>query len=293
MGATNMPEEKRDGFEERPRRILELDVQEVSIVDRPAILRRFLVTKRRTEERTMGAFEPTNEEVKKNAEKEAAEKAAAEKAAAEKEAAEKAAVEKGTIPDKGAIADFLKGLEGAEGATVKEVIAHLQNSEKGAMPPWLKKPGAGDKEEKKKSEGGDDMVVVKADGSIHVRGEAVEKRRQFTAARIQAMKETTLQLAGLINEVAPDVAKEIAAALKELPSNAKVPQAVKPTGTAKEVTKSEGLEKENEELKKSVAELTKRLDDIEKTRPVSKSAEAEGGTDSPKPKGESFWKGVL
>lgn len=289
----------------KPRRILEVDVKEVSMVDRPANLRRFLVIKRIEEEEGMSNFEDekiTKAEEEMTAEEKKAKAAAEEEMTAEEKKA-KAEEEEMTAEEKEAqakkektakaanpkaVAGMLSGIKGLPKAAADEVISALQ-----AMKAVKQEEEEMEDEEKKekttKSEA--PVLVIHADGQIDVGESALQKRLQFTSGRTKALTDAASTLAKLVAEVDPDAAKSIMAAMKELPSNAKVPSAVKPTGVGS-VKKDEGSEELTKALA-TIADLTKRLEKVEKTRAPSKSIDEDGGTDEEVTKSEGTWTGVL
>lgn len=304
-----MPDEERS---EVRRRILDVDVNEVSLVDRAANLRRFLVVKRNDEEdKKMGAFKSDEavEKAKKPDEEEemkAKAKAAEEeeeekkKAADEKAKAEAEEEEKKKAMNPSAIAGMLRGLKGAP-KEVKAVIdwldskkAEKQDEEEEDYP----SPKAKAKTKKSVDEGDLPAVQVMQDGSVIVSGQPVHKGKKFTASRTSAIKDVTMTLLKLIGEVDPDTMKSIEEALKELPKDPKWNQGVKATGTGDSVKLGKQEEEEDEEkaaLKKEVADLKKRLEKIEEERPVSKSIDEEGGTEKKKVEKSDgvSWKGII
>jgi len=292
------------------RRIVDLEVKEVSLVDRPAIRRTFLVIKR-LEEKTMGAFANDLEEkvqkAKKDAEDAEAEKAGKPKAGAEmtpEEKADAAAEEeeekkKAGMPPK-ALAAMIRGIKGAPKGAVDELTTFLEEKAKAAKGdedeeaakagpgaegapanPDEEYPSPNSKGKKAKSEG--NLLVVKADGSIELDTAAISKgRKMFTEQRVSAIKETFLNLARVLQDADENAAKEAFAAIKELPTSVAMASEVRPAGAGKV----------QKDLENEVAELTKRLATIEKARNPSKATGPEG-TDQPKEVKKSLWSGVL
>jgi hypothetical protein len=309
-----MPDEERS---EVRRRILDVDVNEVSLVDRAANLRRFLVVKRNDEEdKKMGAFKSDEavekakkpdeeEEMKAKAkaaeeEEEEKKKAADEKAKAEAEEEE----EKKKAMNPSAIAGMLRGLKGAP-KEVKAVIdwldskkAEKQDEEEEEEEEDYPSPKAKANTKKSVDEGDLPAVQVMQDGSVIVSGQPVHKGKKFTASRTSAIKDVTMTLLKLIGEVDPDTMKSIEEALKELPKDPKWNQGVKATGTGDSVKLGKQEEEEEDEekaaLKKEVTDLKKRLEKIEEERPVSKSIDEEGGTEKKVEKSDGVsWKGII
>lgn len=296
-----MPEQEG----KQPRRILDVDVNEVSLVDRAANLRRFLVIKRREEEEVMGAFKTDDVEKKKQMEEEEEKKKAKEeeeakekaKAKEEEEAKEKAkakeeeeAKEKAMNPK--AIAGMLRGLKGAPKEAVSQVVDWLEAQKAAKQEEEDEYPSP--KAKAKKSVDGDVEPAVQMfdDGTIVVKGQPVYKGKKFTASRTNAIKDVTMTLLKLIGEVDPETMKSIEEALKALPRDPKWTPAIQATGTsgAKKAAEEEE-DKEKKDLKKQVAELTKRLESIEETRKASTALEGDDTDKKDVKKG--LWDGVL
>jgi len=298
-----------DGKKQRPREILDVDVKEVSMVDHAANLRRFLIIKRIEEENEMPNFETddvrkaamTEEEKKKAAEEKAKAEEEKKKAAEEKaKADEEKEIKKGANPK--AVAGMLSGIKGLPSAAVKEVIAALQAMKAAPPPADGEEPPVDDQEQmaagkaKAKKSIDSAMVVIGADGEVII-NESVTKRRQFTADRVKSMADAAMGMMKLLKEVDEEACKGIIATIKELPSNAKVAPAVKPTGTGKAVKKSENEEALEAELKKRderIDALEKQIQEVTKSREPSKSVDDLGGTDKEKvQKSKSLFKGVI
>lgn len=306
-----MPEDLK---EKEVRRILDVDVREVSLVDRAANLRQFLVVKRLEED--MGAFtsnersgvmaelekgkkmtKEEEEELKRKKEEEEKagkpakkeeeeEKAGKPKMKDEEEKAGKPpmdeeeeadAEKKKKAMNPAAVAGMLEGLKGKglPKSALDEVITWLKEQKAGApcATPEDKYPSP---QGKKKNL----SVSVLEDGSVVVEGEQINKSRKFTEARTSTVKEVVTQLVNLLNEVDEDAAKALVASFKELPCG-KAPESYNPAvGTTKA-------------LEQEVAQLTKRLEDIEKARQPSKSVSGEGGTDRQTNVKKCLWDGVL
>jgi len=303
--------------EDRARKILDVDVREVSLVDRAANLRQFLVVKR-LEDIEMGAFIGTersnvmteaellkqkkDDEAKDLAKAEAAKKEEEAKAKAKKEEEAKAGKPKDkedTEEDDETKAAKKKAakLEEENKAMNPAAVAGMLGSLKGKGLPkaavdelvtWLESQKAGAPEDKYPSPQGKPTkkslsVSVLEDGSVVVEGEHLTKARKFTEARTGTVKEVVTQLMNLLNEVDEEAAKSLMASFKELPCG-KVPgQEVKPVGTeGGQIIK---------QLEAMNADLTKRLEAIETARGGSKGV-PDNGTDSRTVK-KSMWSGVL
>lgn len=287
------------------RRIVDLDVKEVSLVDRPAIRRTFLVIKRE-EEDPMGAFTPETEEIRKadgaedeetkskakakdeeackakKEEEEEEKRKAAEAEDEEKKKAKKPDEEMMKAMNPRALIGLIEGIKGAPKEAVDKLVGFLESKAKAA------KPGDEYPYPKTKSE---NLVVVKADGSVEINAEVTKGRKMFTEQRTAMLKDTILSLARMLNEADEEASKAMIEEVKALPSNTSIASAVQPT-PAKKASKEKEDEDEVEKLKGEVEKLTKRLVEIEGTRPVTKSA-SEEGTDEKKPVQKSLWSGVL
>lgn len=256
----------------------------------------------------MGAFAPEKDEIRKAAETEDEEKkkagkgkdeeaCKAKKEEEEDEEKRKAAkpedeegMKKAKKPDEEEMAKamnpkamigLIEGIKGAPKDAVDKLVGFLESKAKAA------KPGDEYPYPKTKSE---NLVVVKADGSVEINAQVTKGRKVFTEQRTAMIKDTILNLARVLNDADEEATKAVIDEMKSLPSNASVASAVQPT-PARKATKEED-EDEVEKLKGEVTKLTKRLAEIEGTRQVSKSANAEG-TDEKKDVKKSLWSGVL
>ena len=300
-----------EGENGKKRRIVDLDVNEVSLVDRPAIRRKFVVIKRL--EDGMGAFEMDPEVVEKNdtstvldwlqkaTDADDAPKEALAKVIELLQAVEKAEPVK---PEE----DTEKALPAGLKEAIAAVVAWMKKMSKGPGAPtdeigrvatFLGKVGGGEypeskpadkvepkpKPEPEEPKKNDDLVVVKADGTMVIDPGVTKGRKAFTAERTDAIKASLIQLAGVLGEADGEALKAVMAAIKELPEGKVPDSAVRPVAPAQ---KSEADPKVLEAL----ADIKKRLDDIEKTRTPSKS-EPPDATTEPVEKGERFWKGIL
>lgn len=272
----------QSAHKKEPREILDLNAREVSLVDRPAIARTFLVVKR--QEGTMGAFE---NEINKSAEgsiavpvEKTAEKtepvASAQTATTETSEAEKA--EK--CPKCGAILD-----ENGDCLNPK-----CDYQAKGC--------GGGKKDEMKKSLVSFDTETAE----ITIEGEVSKGLKGFTEHRMKSLGNAVGALLKLMAEVNPEVTKSMISDLvkQALPGDLKwtsgttaVPASAVAKSDATPATTTEQLSaivksvlepvvKRVEEIGGQVAEITKA-----RTSPQSESI----GTDKVEKSG-SFWGGL-
>lgn len=158
--------------------------------------------------------------------------------------------------------DFEKEVPAELATALKSIEEFLTKALEGEYP-WPK-PEASAGEEKppakkptKKDEPAETpAVAVMDDGTVIVKGQPVAKGKKFTASRINALKDTVLQTLKLLGEVADDsTRKALTEALKLFEGDG--------TPTQKNDPEPDPAK---EELLKTVAELQKRLDEIEKTR---------------------------
>jgi len=285
------------------RRMLDVKVREVSLVDRAANLRSFLVVKRLEgnmdetvkdevvqKSENPEKVETPNPEISKDEPKKEVEPTEPEKVDAEKACggskdedkkkacgedgedeeetkrknSKKSEEEKGMNP--AAFAAILRNMKGAPKEAVKEIVS------------WL---------ESKKSDG---EANVSKDLQQENEDE-IQKSKRFTPSRTESLKKTAIDLLKLLGEI--DVA-----AMKSIVDSFKPSNVVKQEGEKQMDQKSEKdpnvekLESELTETRAKLEETTKKLEDIEKSRQPSKSVEGEGGTDKKETK-KSFWTGVL
>lgn len=283
--------------DEKVRRILDVDVKEVSLVDRAANLRRFLVIKRLEKDESMGAFETDDErrntmtkeelekakKMKEEEEEEEKKRKAEEEEEEEKKrkAMEEEEEEKKKAMNPAAVAGIIRGLKGAPKEAVDKLVAWLETKKQDSKEKYPYPAPA-----KKDMEGV--SVAVMEDGSVIVSGQEVSKSKKFTSSRTDTLKQVAMQLMKLIGDVDQDTMKAIVDSLKELPEGKSPPSAVRPVGTQKSLEEEEVLKQlrdENEGLKG-------RVEALEKAKMPSKSVEGNGGTDSQTVK-KGLWSGVL
>lgn len=315
----------------KARRLLDLDVKEVSLVDRPANLREFLVVKRLGGE-TMSAFAADNEaktEAKENASETEIVKMNADGGEGNGETTDPGTGADAGAEGEGESGDASTDADAGEGSTSevevekalpKEVAASLKaisdfaksasDVDKAALQKagfMFGGKGKTKKAETKKSEDGNadapvPAVQVMEDGSVLVSGQPIVKAKGFTQGRIDSIKSTVSNLVNLIGDVDPDVAKAMIADLsKALPADTKFAGGVKPVGTKKSEDGGEADPVDvasivQEAVSKAIAPVTERIEKIEKARAPSKSVDDEGKTDSTvdvqKNEG-GIWTGVL
>jgi hypothetical protein len=274
------------------RRIMDVNVREVSLVDRAANLRSFLVVKRlegNMDETVKGEevrkaedperVETPNPEISKEEPKTEVASTEPEKVEAEKACgsgdeedeeemkrknSKKSEEEKGMNP--AAISAILRSMKGAPKEAVKEIVS------------WL---------ESKKS---DSEANVSKDLQKESEDE-IQKSKRFTPSRTESLKKTALDLLKLLGEIDVEAMKSIVDSFKS--SNVAKQEGEKEMDQKSEKDPNvEKLESELTETKAKLEEKTKKLEEIEKSRLPSKSVEGEGGTDKKETK-KSFWTGVL
>lgn len=297
--------------QEKARRLLEVEVDEVSLVDRAANLRQFLVIKRLIQEgKEMGAFDRETEiDVLKAIEEKDTN---ALRVWLEKMAESDESVDREIVKNVTALVDELEKAtakeekeEKEEKEKSKETKEEKEKEEKaietkkaltcpscGASNPFGSKYcnacGAMMKKQKEKEEKKETKkaaVQIMDDGEVVVSGEVVQKGKKFTANRTNTLKNVTTELLKLIGEVADaETIKSLIETLKAMPTSPKYQQGVHAVGTVK---KSEDEEKINETL----VELAKRIDKLEEARPAPTSEGAEQTENKEVKKG--FWEGVI
>jgi hypothetical protein len=306
------------------RELLDLDVKEVSLVDKPANLRPFLIVKRQAES-NLGEFEVEPSVV------EWLEKMAGTPGAPTESIRALAAVLTGGNPvadTKTETVDMIKArhayevqiLKAGQGEETQEQLEQRQATEleevqKGAAeqstetPPETPRaakpetppaaapvtkndlpaetPPAAAPEPDPEEE---PAVVIKRDGSIHVAGQQVQKAKTFGKGKTAVLQNAVSALAKLLGDVSEDALKAAMGPFgdptKKVEKNAGEP-AAEPTPTvdpAELITKA---------VEAALEPVTKRIDEIEKTRNPSQSVEGDGGTDKQTPVEKSIWSGIL
>lgn len=275
--------------------ILDLIVQEVSVVDRPANLRDFLVIKRNPiKEAPMGtAFEqdPKVEPM---------------------ELVEKLAwtdLEKAALSDdlkktiESAVA-WMKKNASAEGAPKDEILAAaalLTKVASGKFPGAAPKSKEGDTDDKNKGDDKDDkdkdgkdkkksLLYVGEDGAIMIGGEPIEKgKSQFTKERVEALKGSIAPLLGLFAQVDADGAKAVVQDLVKDSLLGEVKWTEKREPEPTDI--GEQIKKALAPMTEQLAEIGKRVETIEGTRSAPQSEPGDGDT-TVKKNEDNFWGGV-
>jgi len=275
------------------RRIVDLEVNEVSLVDKPAIQRKFLIVKR-MEEEPMAA----PKEVKS--------------AATAPEAVKKAEPEAGKPEGDVTKPEVEAKPEPAPEAPKPEAPVPDAKPEPAPEAP---KPEA---EPVAKTDAY--TMSVTPEGDVKVNGTLAELRKAkvFTGSRTQALKDVILSLADLLGEVDTNVLKEVhdkmgGAFKPDLSSGIQPPAGPAPVSVTKaeDVTKpapeaepkveapkvdasADELRQQITAVQKNLDALMGRLEVIEKARVPSQSIEGSGGTDDKnKNVQKSFWHGVI
>lgn len=310
--------------QQKGREFLDLEVKEISLVDKPANLREFLTLKRKQEADNMGAFQTNYEGADPS---EVGIETPIEKAKPE-----------GLAADLVAVADLVDKTEGKDEAVAKALDPALKAAIQRVMG-FLGRVATGGltmKSEVKKAEGEPaetpaaetpppPIVAVMTDGAVHVEGEAVdvEKAKGFTAARMGTVKQAATALLKLLKDIDADTLKGVIGDVnkdQELPTQASIDSQVRPDA-ATAVAKAETPAKEEPateaapvtkaetpaeapakeepttaapgELTVKLDDVCKRLDAIETARAPSKSAEPAQATQTAEPVRKSFWQDVL
>ena len=300
------------------RELLDLDVKEVSLVDRPANLRPFLIVKRQAEN-NLGEFEVEPSVV------EWLQKMAGTPGAPTESIRALAAVLTGGTPME--TVDMIKARHAHEvevhkaGQTEetqeqleKRHAAELETVQKAdadnpaepetppaepeepetppAEPEAPKDKPATEPVAKNEPDPDDEpAVVIKRDGSIIVKGTTVEKAKTFGKGKTAALQNAVSALAKLLGDVSEDALK--AAMAPYMDPTKKVEKKVDDSAT--EPTPAvDPTELITKAVATALEPITKRLDEIEKTRNPSQSVEGDGGTDKQSTQVEkSIWSGIL
>ncbi len=313
------------------RRIVDLKVNEVSVVDRPAIQREFLIRKR-LEDGDMGALE-------ENEKSETAEVTKAEIESSEEtivkvfsdmgfdfvEISKLDGVKK-QIPEelKSALSTVVPSMRRMaaqanpeERQAIMRVAAFLSNVQGGRFPfpQNTRSPAAqasskaddpkeaaksevtnGSEEPKQKAltldEQASAFIQVDEDGQLHF---VTKSGKAFTARRTQALTEASTKLLEMLREVDEKSFQGAMQRLvgKELPKDPTYQSGVRPVPTKKSVETEEAPPAWATQISKQIAAQNERLEAIEKARSPSTSVEAAGGTDDPQKVRKSLWSDVL
>jgi len=276
----------------KARELLDLDVREVSLVDRPANLRPFLIVKRQTEDH-LGEFEIEPSVV------EWLEKVAVSPGAPTESIRALTAVLAGGEPvdPKQETKDQAEDQAVDQNATAAEPTAEpVTKTEPAAEPETVTEaePAAEPvaKNEPMAEPDPDDqpMVVIKRDGSIHVSGQQVQKAKTFGKAKTATLQNAVSALAKLLGDVSEDALKAAMLPYSDPTKKVDTTKAVDPEQT----NTADPIELITKAVASALEPITKRLDEIEKTRNPSQSVEGDGGTESRQTKvNKSIWAGVL
>lgn len=257
----------------QPRRIVELDVDEVSNVDNPANLREWLVTKNQRE----------NQMDEAQLAEQAVEKMLA--------AAGFDFVEKQMPPDlKAAMKLVLPWLQKSAAqadeplkAAIMQVRAFLTKIEAGRYPsptPQQSSKAKADMSDEEKKKAEEDKKKAEA-----AKKEKTEKARRLTQSRETAMSDGLVKmLAAFKSTASAEAFKTLMATIKELPDDLNFTSGVRPTGpTSKSVDPEvlellKGMKEELTATAKSLADNTARLAKIEETRAASQQPPNDGQT---------------
>lgn len=243
---------------DKARQIVAVDVEEVSLVDKPAIRREFLIIKR-LEDTMSGAFdeETRTDQVNKQDGDDKNQAAAEENKGDSTEA---------TTEESGASEDAATE-EGGQEASTEEGATEESGS------------GDDDKTPVEKDNKPVPAVQMFEDGTIIVKGQPVNKGQVFTEEKANKVKSA---LEAVLKELTPESTTQ--KGVKKDAGNQEQPNTVS--------TKLDEVLKAIGDVKKGQQKLEKRVEDIEKTREPSQSVEDEGVTDTQEVK-KSFWNGVV
>jgi hypothetical protein len=191
---------------------------------------------------------------------------------------------------------------GLDASTMKTVMSKLKKAGfSGGAPPFGKKPKADDDEEddddkkKKTKKSADDEPLT-----MTSLASAVHKAAAFTPARIKALQDAQDILKLVLEAVAPgDSPKSTVAPVQTHGNPSSVTELTAPnkkptmSGTTKSADGGDELVTTLKSLADAVGGLLTRVEAIEKARPASNSADAQGATDTGTKKSSSIWSGVL
>jgi hypothetical protein len=319
-----------------PRRLLALEGSEVSLVDRPAIRRKFLVVKQK--DGVMGIFEAEEDDVVETQVDDTSVKDATDQESLDYVAKmfednadwtwlEVSKADEGSnLPDSfaetlatavPALRKTISQLEGEELKASKGALAFLSKAATGKFPfPSFLNP---ENKETKTTKNEDGMtenktedknslpaVQISPDGTIQINGEPIAKAKQFTAERIEALKATLGNIAGLLMETGGVEAVKAALAqglpASDLPEDAMLDSMVRPVETpgvkkAEDATDLKSVEpseegksnledfgtvvtKALEPLTSKMKDMGNRIEAIEKAREPSKADMSDEVADS-------------
>ncbi len=249
------------------RRLLDIDVNEISLVDKAANEKKFFIIKRDAKEEAM------DKEVKTVVEKDATEDVAEEKK--EPKTTES---EPDNVVEKAM--DKVTGL--IEGIVAKaENSSSEENSEESSEESSEEiSDETSDETSGESSDEPETDQVTKTLEALHV---AIGTAKRLTPDRTDKLNEVADLLKQVVGEISPS--EEVAKSVK---SDNGVEQIVKSISTLTETIKAQF-----EKVESTTKELSDRVGTIEETRKASTSLEDEAETDSKKPVEKSLWKGIL
>lgn len=303
------------------RRLLDLEVREISLVDRPAILREFLIFKNVDGEGTATLTDTSGVELTESL-RESLVKVKKGLEDANIEGTEGAIlflsnVLEGNLPISKGEEMTTNNQEAAAGGTnvVKNEAAATTQTPAAAENASQVAPAQTQQVERQKSV---DAASAAAAQTEQVQPDfmadlaaVIMKGRSFTPSRVDAMKSTIEQLTDLMKEVAPEeLAKLVDKIAAELPTSPKFRGAVEPMdapGPKKDAPKRGPMFKSEDEvpawaaaLQKSISDLTEKvaatdtkIATIEKARTPSHAVEQDGTDDNKQQVKKSLFAGVL
>lgn len=257
------------------RRLVDLKVDEVSVVDRPAIQREFLIRKRveeqlmdipNTKEPTADSASPTEVE---NAETDTSETPAASGNAPTPSSPERSAPGKTSEQEPEGDKTMTKSKDDELDEQPKQKALSLDESNASAF------------------------IQVDEDGQLHF---VTKSGKAFTARRTRALSEASTKLLGMLKEVDEEAFKSMVQQFvgKEMPRDPGFESGVRPVPTKKSAEPAEDTRPAwAKEIVKQLTTQNERLEAIEKARSPSTSVDAAGGTDDPKKVEKSLWSNVL
>lgn len=309
---------------ETVQRLMDIDVREVSLVDRPANEEVFLVVKRNDDGGKGNMSDKSNPETCPPSEAKPEPPPAAPEVPAEP--VEKAKPKEGEPMEAAkAEGDIVKIVTDAQSA-LKSALASAKKQEGyGASDPKklgqmlmsiaemceeaAMACGAGSPEMKNKPARKSLTLAFNDDGTVEVSGEPVEKAKQLTAARADVIKDALTKLLTLAKEISPDL---VPAILKELGEDAEKACAAHGGGRGGKKVEMAGAGaaggggaggdgyptpedygKKTKALEEQVATLTKRLEDMEKARGTSNAAPTDTTAQPVQKDKGGFWDNIL
>ena len=304
MGETTASNPNEFKSHETRQRLMDIDVREVSLVDRPANEEVFLVVKRNDNGGKGNMSDKSNPETCPPSEAKPEPPPAAPEAPAEP--VEKAKPKEGEpMEEEKAKSDTLKAVIDAKDA-LKAALTSAKKQE-GYGTPDPKKLGAMlmdiaamcqdaakacGMEEKSKPARKSLTLTLNDDGTVDVSGEQVEKAKQFTSARTDVIKDALTKLLSLAKEISPDL---VPAILKELGEDAEKAKA-KPGadgGAGGYPTPPEDYGKKTKALEDELADVKKRLEVFEKARGTPNAAPTDTTAQPVQKDQGGFWGNIL